>query len=216
MQVVSSSSHPRVAPGVQGASRLRWIVAATETIVGVGAVFGGYGLLSDAESLGAKEAWLDGSIFPDYTVPGLFLLIVIGGGMFTAAAITLFRQRHAPLAAGALHRGKLVLEDGLGVIQQPSDQGALAVVHRTSRRQPEDVHVPVCLGRAGARSALRRRHQKYPSRLRSSIAASLARSSARVWPRSVIRVAPISAITSSMLAAVEATAPVQVMSPTVR
>src|SRR5579864_9849262 len=48
------------------------------------------------------------------------------------------------------------------------------------------------------------------------MAASLARSSALVWPRSVIRVAATSAITSGTVAAEEETAPVQVMSPTVR
>ena len=74
----------------------------TEVVVGVGAIFGGYGLLSDAEGLGAKHAWLDGSVFPDYTVPGLFLLIVIGGGMLTAAAITVFLQQRAAVAAGAM------------------------------------------------------------------------------------------------------------------
>jgi hypothetical protein len=42
------------------------------------------------------------------------------------------------------------------------------------------------------------------------------RSSARVSPRSVIRVAAISATTSSSDLAFEATAPVQLMSPTVR
>jgi hypothetical protein len=78
---------------------LHWIVVATEIVVGVGAVFGGYGLLNDAEGLGAKKAWLDGSIFPDYTVPGLFLLVVIGGGMLSAAAITLFHRRRAAIVA---------------------------------------------------------------------------------------------------------------------
>jgi hypothetical protein len=42
------------------------------------------------------------------------------------------------------------------------------------------------------------------------------RSSARVSPRSVIRVAAISATTSSRVAARDVTAPVQLMSPTVR
>ena len=48
------------------------------------------------------------------------------------------------------------------------------------------------------------------------MAASLVRSSARVWPRSVILVAAISAMTSLIVVAVDSTAPVQVMSPTVR
>jgi hypothetical protein len=101
MEGVPSSAHPRVLR-VPRASRTRWIAAVTEVVVGVGAIFGGYGLLSDAEGLGAKQAWLDGSVFPDYTVPGIFLLIVIGGGMLSTAAITVFREPYAALAAGAM------------------------------------------------------------------------------------------------------------------
>ena len=52
--------------------RARWGIAAIEIVVGLGAVYGGYSLLSNAEGLGAKQAWLEGSVFPDYTVPGLF------------------------------------------------------------------------------------------------------------------------------------------------
>ena len=48
------------------------------------------------------------------------------------------------------------------------------------------------------------------------MAASLARSSARVWPRSVIRVADTSEMTVATSSAVDSTAPVHVMSPTVR
>ena len=48
------------------------------------------------------------------------------------------------------------------------------------------------------------------------MAASLARSSARVAPRSVTRVAATSVITSATVAALDTTAPVIVMSPTVR
>ena len=49
-----------------------------------------------------------------------------------------------------------------------------------------------------------RGHQKYPSRLRSSIAASLTLSSPRVAPRSVIRVAATSSITFSTVSASDA------------
>jgi hypothetical protein len=101
MQVRPSGAHPQ-ALRVPRASRTRWIAVSTEIVVGVGAIYGGYGLLSNAQGLGAKQAWLDGTVFPDYTVPGLFLLIVIGGGMFTAAALTLCRHRHAAPAAGVM------------------------------------------------------------------------------------------------------------------
>ena len=59
-------------------------------------------------------------------------------------------------------------------------------------------------------------HQKYPSRLRSSIAATDVRSSARVSPRSDTVAAEISAMTPAMSVACERTAPVMVRSPTVR
>jgi hypothetical protein len=74
-------------------------VAAIEAIVGVGAVYGGYSLLTDPEGLGARQSWLDGSAFSDYTIPGLVLLVVIGGGMLAAAFATLFAPRCARLAA---------------------------------------------------------------------------------------------------------------------
>jgi hypothetical protein len=114
-------------------------------------------------------------------------------------------DRDALLALGAQPVGQvrevlevrlLVGHQRLGVVEQAPDQRRLAVVHRPRRRDPE--------------------HQKYPTLLRSSMAASDTRSSARVSPRSVTRVAAISATTSSSEAAVERTAPVQLMSPTVR
>lgn len=63
----------------------QWSTALVSAWVCAGALFGGYGLLSDAEGLGARQSWLQGSPFPDYTIPGLFLLIVIGGGMLLTA-----------------------------------------------------------------------------------------------------------------------------------
>lgn len=71
-------------------------------------------------------------------------------------------------------------------------------------------------GVAVARVEDEARHQKYPAFLRSSIAASEVLSSALVWPRSVTRVVSISLITSATVVAIERTAPVHAMSPTVR
>ena len=78
-----------------------------------------------------------------------------------------------------LDRLELVLEDRLGVVEEPADQGALAVVDRSGGGESQQLH------------------QKYPSRLRSSMAASLTRSSARVAPRSVSREAATSRMMSS-------------------
>ena len=81
--------------------RSRWAVVAVALAMGVGALFGGYGLLSDAEGLGLEEAWLRGP-FDDYTVPGLFLLVVIGGGMLALAVLGAARSRWSALGALAM------------------------------------------------------------------------------------------------------------------
>src|ERR671930_2326899 len=80
----------------------RWVVAAVAGIVAVGAIFGGYGLLSDAEGLGVKSEWLDGSPFADYRIPGIILLVFIGGGMLLTALLALRRSRFAGVAALAM------------------------------------------------------------------------------------------------------------------
>ena len=82
-------------------SGVRRALVALELFVGIGAVYGGIELLVDAEGFGMKEAWLDGTPFPDYTVPGLVLLVVIGGGMIATAAIKLAGSRLAAPVMGA-------------------------------------------------------------------------------------------------------------------
>src|SRR4029077_18609637 len=99
-------------------------------------------------------------------------------------------------------RLEMVERQTVGVVQQPADQRALAVVDGSRGSDPQQL--------------ARRRHQKYPSRLRSSIAATDVRSSARVSPRSETVAAEISSMTRSMSTARERTAPVIVRSPTVR
>jgi hypothetical protein len=92
--------------------RARWAVLAVALLMGVGALYGGYGLLDDAEGLGVEEAWLRGP-FDDYTVPGLFLLVVIGGGMLALAALTAAGSRWSALGAlamGAILTAWLVIE----------------------------------------------------------------------------------------------------------
>ena len=65
----------------------------------------------------------------------------------------------------ALDRGKLVGENRLGVVQQPADQRALAIIDTARGKKPQHAVVERI-------EAFERRHQKYPSRLRSSIDAS--------------------------------------------
>jgi hypothetical protein len=86
---------------------------AVELFLGIGAVFGGWSLLADAEGFGMETSWLDGTPFPDYTIPGLTLLVVVGGGMLAAAALALLGSRWAGPAAlvmGTVMLGFLAVE----------------------------------------------------------------------------------------------------------
>ena len=109
---------------------------------------------------------------------------------------------------------ELVGHDLLRVVEQAPDERRLAVVDRAARDEAQE------LARGGlAGEQLRevdrpirssRSASGPPSRPRDTL------SSARVSPRSVMRVAAISRTTSGIVAAVERTPPVQLMSPTVR
>jgi hypothetical protein len=113
---------------VTGRRRPMWRAALTEAVMGVAAVAGGYGLLADAEGLGLRESWLHGSPFPDYTVPGLVLLVAIGGGMLLSAALALSGSRLAPLAAVVMGAGLalwLVIETAIIGSQGPEQVALL-------------------------------------------------------------------------------------------
>jgi hypothetical protein len=91
----------------------RWRLAVTAVAlpVAIGAVYGGTALLRDPEDLGARQGWLDGSPFPDYTIPGAVLLVVIGGGLLVTVGCALAGTRRAPLIAGVM--GVVLLVWGL-------------------------------------------------------------------------------------------------------
>ena len=67
---------------------------ALQLLVAANAVGGGIYGLAGAKDVPAE--WLAGSPFHSYTVPSLFLLGVIGGGMVVATAAWLLRRRVAP------------------------------------------------------------------------------------------------------------------------
>jgi hypothetical protein len=105
-------------------ARRRVAVTAIALFNGVGAVFGAYNLLHDAESFGVRTSWLSWP-FTDYTVPGLFLGAVIGGGMLATAALAIVGRPAAAAAAlgmGAIEATWLVIETvivGFHGAQQP-------------------------------------------------------------------------------------------------
>jgi hypothetical protein len=84
------------------APRARLVVAGVAGVVGVGALYGGVRLLVNAEALGVRESWLEGTPFSDYRVPGVVLLTVIGGGMLVTALAALRRGRYAGVASFAM------------------------------------------------------------------------------------------------------------------
>lgn len=80
--------------------------------VGVGAVFGGLGLISEAD-LGMDPAWLDGTPFDSYVIPGYLLLIVVGGSNLLAGVLVWMQhERSAPFAflAGTILTGWIVVQ----------------------------------------------------------------------------------------------------------
>lgn len=112
----------------------RWVVVATALFMGIGALGGGFELLRDAEGFGVQPEWIERSPFPDYRIPGLFLFVVIGGGMVATALLALFGSGLASAAAlkmGAVLVLWLVIET-LIVGWQGGPQAMLLAVCGTS------------------------------------------------------------------------------------
>lgn len=88
----------------------KWIIyglAAWQLFIGLGAVVGGLGLVLDPSggNLGLPLAWLERSPFPDYLIPGLYLLLVNGVGSLVGGILSWRRHRYAGeigMALGAL------------------------------------------------------------------------------------------------------------------
>jgi hypothetical protein len=86
-------------------------MVAIELVMGIAAVLGGLGLVRDGSGL--EAAWIEHTLLPSWTVPGILLIVLVGGGMLTAAAATLrVRALAAPaaLAMGLVLLAWLVIE----------------------------------------------------------------------------------------------------------
>lgn len=85
------------------------MLIALHALLGVLAVGAGLALAGDPSggSLRFEVAWLDGSPFDDYRVPGLFLAIVIGSTNLASAVGLVRRGPRAPLVS--LATGLLLL-----------------------------------------------------------------------------------------------------------
>ena len=78
---------------------IRIALVVLEVFVALGAVAGGIGLLTGA--IPASLNGLQGSLFVDYTVPALSLMVIVGGSMLLAAA-TILTGREIGVLASAL------------------------------------------------------------------------------------------------------------------
>jgi hypothetical protein len=93
---------------------IRVALAVIEAFIGLGAIGGGFGLLRGVVfNYQVPLAWLAGTPFSDYTIPGLMLVMAVGGSALLAAA-TVFIDREwavlVSLLAGLLMVGYLVVE----------------------------------------------------------------------------------------------------------
>ena len=104
-----ASARPTLAETDRATPR-RWWVALL--VVGwfnlVSAVGGGVGLIL-GNGMGMPLSWLDGTPFDSFVIPGLVLLLVVGG---TQALAVLLQHRHLPwytAAAGVAGFGMIIL-----------------------------------------------------------------------------------------------------------
>jgi hypothetical protein len=81
---------------------IRITLAISEACIGLGALGGGIALLSGAFDQWLPVAFLQGTLFNDYLIPGLVLTIVIGGGMLLASAAQFIQREWAVLLSAAM------------------------------------------------------------------------------------------------------------------
>jgi hypothetical protein len=81
---------------------IRIALAVIEACIGLGAIGGGIALLIGAMGQWLPVAFLQGTPFRDYSIPGLLLTVVVGGGMLLAAATQFIQREWAVLLSAAM------------------------------------------------------------------------------------------------------------------
>ncbi|MGD1148960.1 MAG: hypothetical protein ABR961_13535 [Thermoanaerobaculaceae bacterium] len=76
--------------------------------LGVSAVPGGIALLAGIDAPPVEQ--LKGSVFADYTIPGLSLLLIVGGSAVLATVLLIRKSRFAVLASIGAGLGVMVFE----------------------------------------------------------------------------------------------------------
>lgn len=87
-----------------------WLAVALELMTALGAIPVGSMFLTDPSgaAIGAKLSWIESSVFGNYFVPGLYLLLMNGFGMLVLAALTVRRHWIAPWLTGTLGVGLII------------------------------------------------------------------------------------------------------------
>jgi hypothetical protein len=72
-------------------------LGALQAFIGLGALGGGFMLVRDpsGSALGLPMSFLEASPFPDFLIPGMFLLAVNGVGSMIGAGLSFTRRRYA-------------------------------------------------------------------------------------------------------------------------
>ena len=117
---------------------IRFLLLVIEFIIGLGAIGGGIAILTGAFDQWLPLAWLQGTPFTDFTIPGLVLLIFIGGGMLLAAATVLIQREWAVILSAVM---------GLAMI-------GFEIVEVTTIDRYPDAIIPSTLAQQGLMAAL--------------------------------------------------------------
>lgn len=75
-----------------------------QTLIALTALAGGFFFIKDptGAAMGYSVSMLEGSLFPNFLIPGLFLFLVNGVGSLIGAVLSFIRNRYAGPAAIAL------------------------------------------------------------------------------------------------------------------
>jgi hypothetical protein len=111
---------------------IRITLIVIEACIGLSAIGGGIALLRGAMDQWLPVAFLQGTPFNDYLIPGLVLTVVVGGGMLLAAATQFIAREWAVLLSAAMGLIMLGWEIVEGAI---IDRYAQAVVPSTVVQQ---------------------------------------------------------------------------------
>jgi hypothetical protein len=94
-------------------NQLYILLGVLEVFIALTAIGGGIALVVGAEDSRFPEAWLEGTPFKDYSIPGLILSLIVGGSSLVAGVMVFRKHSQRALAsvfAGAMMAGFIIGE----------------------------------------------------------------------------------------------------------